>query len=186
MLVRAIAIVLMTVLDVDAVTLVIEPVFEFDLPAPDGREGRELPNELVLNRRPMEVHVVVPTNDDECVARRHELGERLENDAVTPGHAAKLVDRVFLGVAETEDGVVGIEHRLFDVSRRRNAHPDEIDEISCDDESPRAPLAGMLPVEVEQRSELPVAVVRRVRTRRRIRLGVMNQIAPQMNVGEYE
>ena len=44
----------------------------------------------------------------------------------------------------------------------------------------------MISVEVEQRGELPIPVVGRVRAKRRVRLGVMDQVAPQMNVREYE
>ena len=100
--------------------------------------------------------------------------------------APEFVDRVVLGVSEPEYGVIRIERRWRAVPRRRNAHADEVDEVAGDDEPPRAAMLWMLSIEVEQCSELAISIVRRVRTQRRIRLSVVDQVATQMHVGENE
>ena len=166
MLLRAIAVVLMSVLDVDAAFLVVKPGQELDAPSIDLGMPRERSHELVLDGAPVEIDIVVASHDDEGVPRAHEQREAPKYVGVVFRDASQLVNRVIDGAPEAPATLVRVRLGLDGAGRGRNAHPDEVHEIARDDEAPGAPTGPTLAVPIEQCDQVAVAARARCGARR--------------------
>ena len=145
-LARAEGVVLVPVLDVREACNVEKPRVERDSPVerrafdcigPRGTRPREEQRaEVVLHGVPVELDIVVAVDERERVPIRHEAGERVEHVAMALDDQPQLDANVVDCVAEAVLAllVAGLGRQVRSVGAHR--HPDEVDEVACDDQAP--------------------------------------------------
>ncbi len=174
----------MPVLDVRHTADVIKPRRELD---PVGHvAGGRLPSErderrseLLLHGVPVEIDVVIAVHDRERVACGDERGELLEHVPVPRDRGAKLHPRVIGRVAQAVLAFLVAGLRVELAVTRQQGHPDEVDEVPCDDQAPASTFARSPPVVGEQVHEVRIDALRPLYA-----AGQLVEITPQMHIRE--
>jgi hypothetical protein len=97
------------------------------------------------------------------------------------GHTAELEPGVFGGVTQAVRALLGARLR-GELGRDGDRHPDEVDEVSGDDDAPALAARLFLPLMRKKSNE--IAVDRRG-SARGIRRAIV-EIAPEVHIGEHE